>query len=45
MNDCTLLGFAVGMVAGALIVANSKKAQEVVEKGKKAVKQQVEKLR
>lgn len=45
MNDCTLLGFAVGMVAGALIVANSKKAQEVVEKGKKAVKQQVEKLK
>ena len=45
MNDCTLLGFAVGMVAGALIVANSSKAQEMVEKGTKAVKQQVEKLK
>lgn len=45
MNDCTLLGFAVGMVAGALIVANSNKAQEIVEKGTKAVKQQVEKLK
>jgi len=45
MNDCTLLGFAVGMVAGALIVANSKKAQDLVEKGKKAVKQQVEKMK
>lgn len=45
MNDCTLLGFAVGMVAGALIVANSSKAQEIVEKGTKAVKQQVEKIK
>lgn len=45
MNDCTLLGFAVGMVAGALLVANSSKAQDIVEKGTKAVKQQVEKLK
>ena len=45
MSDCTLLGFAVGMVAGALIVANSKKAQDVIEKGKKAVKQQIEKIK
>ena len=45
MSDCTLLGFAVGMVAGALIVANSAKAQELVEKGTKAVKQQVEKIK
>ena len=45
LNDCTLLGFAIGMVAGALIVSNNKKAQEIVEKGKKAVKQQVEKIK
>lgn len=45
MNDCTLLGFAVGMVAGALLVANNSKAQEIVEKGTKAVKQQVEKIK
>ena len=45
MNDCMLLGFAVGLVAGAVIVSNSKKAQELVEKGKKAVKQQVEKMK
>lgn len=45
MNDCTLLGFAVGMVAGALIVANSSKARELVDKGKKAVKDQVEKIK
>lgn len=45
MNDCTLIGFAIGMMAGALIVSNNKKAQEIVEKGKKAVKQQIEKMK
>lgn len=45
MNDCTLMGFAVGLLAGALIVANNKKAQEIVEKGKKSVKQQIEKMK
>lgn len=45
MNDCTLMGFAVGLLAGALIVASNKKAQEIVEKGKKAVKQQIEKMK
>jgi len=45
MSDCTLLGFAVGMVAGALIVANSSKAKELVDKGQKAVKEKVEKLK
>ena len=45
MNDCTLMGFAVGLLAGALIVANNKKAQENVEKAKKAVKQQIEKMK
>lgn len=45
MNDCTLIGFALGMMAGALIVSNNKKAQEIVEKGKKAVKQQIEKMK
>ena len=45
MNDCTLMGFAVGLLAGALIVANNKKAQESVEKAKKAVKQQIEKMK
>ena len=45
MSDCTLLGFAVGMVAGALIVSNSSKARELVDKGKKAVKEQVEKIK
>ncbi len=45
MNDCTLMGFAIGLIAGALIVSNNKKAQEMVEKGKKAVKQQIEKMK
>lgn len=45
MNDCMLLGFAVGMIAGALIVSNNKKAQDIVEQGKKAVKEQVQKIK
>jgi len=45
MNDCTIMGFAIGLIAGALIVSNNKKAQEMVEKGKKAVKQQIEKMK
>ena len=45
MNDCMLLSFAVGLVAGAVIVSHNKKAQELVEKGKKAVKEQVEKMK
>lgn len=45
MSDCTILGFAVGMVAGALIVANSSKAKELVDKGQKAVKEKVEKMK
>ncbi len=45
MNDCTIMGFAIGLLAGALIVTNSKKAQDIVEKGKKAVKQQIEKMK
>lgn len=40
-----LLGFAVGMIAGALIVSNNKKAQDIVEQGKKAVKEQVQKIK
>ena len=45
MNDCTLFGFALGMLAGAMLVAKSDKAREVVEKGQKAVKEQIQKLK
>ena len=44
MKDCVLISMALGFVIGALMVSNNHKAQEIVEKGKKAVKEQVKKL-
>ena len=38
MKDCLLIGMALGVIAGALIVTNNTKAEQLVEKGKKAVK-------
>ena len=43
MKDC-LICMALGFIAGAIIVTNNHKAQEMVEKGKKVVKEQVRKL-
>lgn len=45
MKDCILISVAIGLIAGALIVSNNNKAQEIVEKGKKAVKQQIDKMK
>lgn len=45
MSDCAMLGFALGLIAGAVIVTSNQKAQDIVEKGKKAVKQQIEKIK
>lgn len=45
MRDSLLIGMAVGLLSGALIVSNNKKAQEMVEKGKKQVKKQLEKMK
>lgn len=45
MKDCVIISMALGLIAGALIVSNNKKAQEIVEKGKKVVKEQVEKMK
>mgnify|MGYP004652930765 CR=1 FL=1 len=45
MKDCVLISMALGLIAGALIVSNNKKAQEVVEKTKKAVKNSIEKMK
>lgn len=45
MKDCCLLSMALGFVIGALIVADSEKAQDLVEKGKKAVKEQIKKIK
>lgn len=43
MKDC-LVCMALGFVIGAIVVTNNHKAQEVVEKGKKVVRDQVKKL-
>ena len=43
MKEC-LLGIAVGVLLGALLVHSSSDAQEVVEKGKKLVKKGLNKL-
>ena len=45
MKDCVIISMAIGLIAGALIVSNNQKAQKVVEKGKKLVKEQVEKMK
>ena len=44
MKDSLLLGMALGFIAGALLVTHNNKVQNVVEKGKKAVKEQVKKI-
>lgn len=43
MKDC-IMCMALGFIAGALVVSSNNKAQEIVEKGKKAVKQQIKKI-
>ena len=45
MKDCVIISMALGLIAGALIVSNNQKAQQLVEKGKKVVKEQVEKMK
>lgn len=44
MKDCVIISMAIGLVAGALLVTNSKKAQDLVDKSKKAIKHQIEKM-
>ena len=44
MKDCVIISMALGIIAGALIVTNNKKAQEIVDKGKNAVKRHIEKM-
>ena len=43
MKDCILIGMALGFIAGALVVSNNSNAQKMVEKGKKAINEQVKK--
>lgn len=44
MKDSLLVGLAVGALAGALYVSQNKKAQQIVEKGKRAIKKQMDKM-
>jgi len=44
MKDCLLIGMALGFIVGAIVVTNNEKAMKIVEKGKKAVKEQVKKI-
>ena len=43
MKDCFIC-MALGFIAGALVVTNNHKIQNVVEKSKKAVKDQIKKI-
>lgn len=43
MKDC-MICMALGFIAGALVVTSNQQAQKIVEKGKKAVKEQVKKI-
>lgn len=43
MKDC-IMCMALGFIAGALVVSNNNQAQQIVEKGKKAVKNQIKKV-
>ena len=38
MKDGLLLGMALGFIVGAIVVTNSAKAETIVQKGKKAIK-------
>ena len=44
MKDSLLVGLAVGALAGALYVSNNKNAMHTIEKGKKQIKKQLDKL-
>ena len=44
MKDSIIIGMALGFIAGALLVSNNNKAQNIVEKGKKAVKEKVKEI-
>lgn len=43
MNDKFLIGVILGMAGGALLVANSKKAQQIVKDGEQQVKDTINK--
>lgn len=44
MKDGLIIGLALGMVAGAVIVGTSKKAQSMITKGKNSIKKHIQNL-
>lgn len=46
MKDfCMIIGFGVGLVAGALLYKHSQDAKQIVNKGEKTVMQEVENMK
>lgn len=46
MKDfCMIIGFGVGLVAGALLYKHSQDAKQIVNKGEKTVMQEVENIK
>ena len=43
MKEC-LFGIAIGVLMGALLVESSPEAKEMVEKGKKVIKNKIDKI-
>lgn len=44
MKDGLLIGLALGMIVGAGIVGTSKKAQNIIAKGKNTIKKHIQNL-
>ncbi len=44
MKECFTFGLAMGMLVGAILVYTSPKAQKIMEKGEKTIKEQIEKM-
>jgi len=44
MKESLLIGLAIGLVAGAVLATHNKQVSNMVDKGKKAVKKQIEKM-
>lgn len=44
MKECFTFGLAMGLLVGAILVHTSPKVQEVMEKGEKMLKEQINKM-
>lgn len=44
MKDGIIIGMALGIIVGAVVVGTNKQAQNFVEKGKNAIKKQLQNM-